>query len=208
MDPELLRYYREVQAYDWTDVADRWYGPETILHRWRSAVVRRLIVEHADPTPWLDVGCGTGLCSRYLPPNSIGVDVNPRNLERLRLHAPHIIGKLGEAEELPFPNRSFRRVLATEILEHFPDPAPAVREIRRVLTDDGMLIGTTPRTALLWNLRGCSRTCRDEQREPFHTEFRGADLRALLEGNGFAINALRPFAMRMQWLFVAHVRSI
>lgn len=203
MDPELLRYYRSVQTYDWTDAADRWVGPETLLHRLRAGVTRARIVRYDDGSPWLDVGCGTGLCTRYLPAGSVGVDVNPRNLARLAVHAPHVRGVLGEAEALPFPNRAFRRVLATEVLEHFPDPAPVVREIRRVLAPDGLLVGTTPRRALLWRLRGLSRTCRGEQREPFHTEFDRAALHALLSSNGFRVVELRPTAFRMQWVFVA-----
>src|SRR5204863_1066363 len=54
-------YYRDVETYDWVDVADNLRGPEALFHRNRARVVRNLVARYATERPILDAGCGTGL---------------------------------------------------------------------------------------------------------------------------------------------------
>ena len=66
-------YYRDVETYDWVDVADNLRGLEAFFHRNRARVVRRLIARNGMPgAPILDAGCGTGLNLRHLPPGGGG----------------------------------------------------------------------------------------------------------------------------------------
>jgi SAM-dependent methyltransferase len=58
----------------------------------------------------------------------------------------------GDALRLPFPDGSFTRVVASEILEHVPDDAGAMREIVRVLAPGGLAAVTVPRW---WPERVC-----------------------------------------------------
>jgi SAM-dependent methyltransferase len=58
----------------------------------------------------------------------------------------------GDALRLPFPDGSFSRVVASEILEHVPDDAGAMREIARVLAPNGLAAVTVPRW---WPERVC-----------------------------------------------------
>jgi len=51
-----------------------------------------------------------------------------------------------DATLLPFRTAAFDLVLCTEVLEHVPDPEATMREIRRVMTDRGSLVLTTPLT--------------------------------------------------------------
>ena len=82
-------YYRDVETYDWVDVADNLRGPEAFFHRNRARVVRQLTAKYAVPDrPILDAGCGTGLNLRHLPIGSTGIDINPRNLELIRQRLP------------------------------------------------------------------------------------------------------------------------
>jgi SAM-dependent methyltransferase len=63
----------------------------------------------------------------------------------------------GDATALPFPDSSFERVIASEIVEHIPDDASAFKELARVLRPGGMLAVTVPaRLAerLCWALSG------------------------------------------------------
>lgn len=48
------------------------------------------------------------------------------------------------AQDLPFAAEIFDTVVSTEVLEHVPDPARALREMRRVVKPTGALILTTP----------------------------------------------------------------
>lgn len=51
----------------------------------------------------------------------------------------------GDALALPFPDASFDRVVAAEVLEHVPEDAGAMRELARVLKPGGTIAVTVPR---------------------------------------------------------------
>jgi SAM-dependent methyltransferase len=51
----------------------------------------------------------------------------------------------GDALALPFPDDSFDRVIAAEVLEHIPDDRTAIAEIARVLAPGGRVAVTVPR---------------------------------------------------------------
>jgi SAM-dependent methyltransferase len=53
-------------------------------------------------------------------------------------------GVRGDAHHLPFPDSSFDRIIASEVLEHLPDDAAAVRELARVLRPGGTIAVTIP----------------------------------------------------------------
>jgi SAM-dependent methyltransferase len=58
----------------------------------------------------------------------------------------------GNALHLPFPDATFDRVIAAEVLEHIPDDATAMHEIERVLKPGGVGAVTVPRA---WPERIC-----------------------------------------------------
>ncbi|WP_055479414.1 class I SAM-dependent methyltransferase [Sphaerimonospora mesophila] len=51
---------------------------------------------------------------------------------------------VGDALDMPFPDASFDRVIAAEVLEHIPDDMTAMREIVRVLKPGGLAAVTVP----------------------------------------------------------------
>ena len=51
----------------------------------------------------------------------------------------------GSALDLPFPDSSFDRAIASEVLEHIPDDNGALRELARVVKPGGFLAVTVPR---------------------------------------------------------------
>ncbi|MDQ4134016.1 MAG: methyltransferase domain-containing protein [Actinomycetota bacterium] len=51
----------------------------------------------------------------------------------------------GDALALPFPDSTFDRVIAAEVLEHLPDDGTAVAELARVLRPGGTLAVSVPR---------------------------------------------------------------
>lgn len=52
--------------------------------------------------------------------------------------------QLADARQMPAPDESFDLLIATEIIEHVPNPAALLAEIRRVLKPGGALIASTP----------------------------------------------------------------
>lgn len=49
-----------------------------------------------------------------------------------------------DARSLPVPDAAFSLVVATEVIEHVPDPSTLVNELHRVLTPEGVLIASVP----------------------------------------------------------------
>ena len=193
-------YYRDVETYDWVDVADNLRGLEAFFHRNRAWVVRRMVAKYATPNaPILDAGCGTGLNLRHLPEGSVGVDINPRNIALLRERLPNHTVLEGDVEALPFDDASFGTVLCTEVIEHIPDPSAALAEYRRVLQPGGVLIGSVPARSAIWKLRFLSSTC--PHSEPFHNEYLPNEVREMLAG--WQIESLRYSLLHFNVLFVA-----
>lgn len=98
----------------------------------------------------LDLGCGTGTLA-VMAAAAAGeaqvsaVDGDPEILERARAKAgdagAEIDFSYGLADELPYPDASFDRVLSTLLFHHLDDDAKlrAAREIARVLAPGGEL---------------------------------------------------------------------
>jgi SAM-dependent methyltransferase len=194
-------YYRDIETYDWVDVADNLRGPEALFHRNRRWIVRRLLARYGAGAPMLDAGCGTGLNLASMPPGSTGLDMNPRNLALVRQRLPEHVAVEGDIEAMPFGDASFATVLCTEVLEHVPYPETALREIRRVLQPGGLLLGSVPCHSLIWKLRFLSSTCPGD--EPFHNEYRPDEVRAMVEGAGLAVDRIWYSLLHFNVLFAA-----
>jgi ubiquinone/menaquinone biosynthesis C-methylase UbiE len=197
-------YYRDVETYDWVDVADNLRGLEAFFHRNRARVVRRLIAKYAvRGAPILDAGCGTGLNLRHLPAGSTGIDINPRNVELVARRLPNHRVVRGDVEALPFEANAFGTVLCTEVIEHIPDPSAALSEFRRVLKPGGVLVGSVPARSLIWKLRFLSSTC--PHSEPFHNEYLPDEVRRMLAG--WSIEHIGYSLLHFNVLFVARKAS-
>ncbi len=117
------------------------------IHR----VHQRLIdqAELADDQRVLEIGCGTGnltvRAKRTRPGiEVIGSDPDPLALARAQRKAPGLTGirfERGYAQELPYRDAEFDRVLSSMMLHHLPDDvkAAAAVEIFRVLRPGGRL---------------------------------------------------------------------
>lgn len=81
----------------------------------------------------LDLGCGTGGYSHSLA--EAGARVISVDLQRLNATPPTLV--LADALYLPFGPERFPVVFCASLIEHVPDPARLLAEIKRVLTPDG-----------------------------------------------------------------------
>ena len=202
------RYYQEVETYDWTDTVNRWWLLESWFHRYREWRLIRLLRPYLkQDAKALDIGCGTGLILRHLPPHSIGLDLNPRNLERLKKYVPKAIGQLCDLESgIPYPDQTFDIVTAAEVLEHLIYPERVLAEIHRVLKPTGVLVGSVPMRSLFWKFRFLSITLHSNTRhypikEPFHNEMGMNDAHELLATKFDRIKLYPTFT---NIFFVAH----
>jgi len=114
---------------------------------WRR--VYELVVVEADlrGRRVLDLGCGTGRLATALAEEGIarvwGVDASPEMLAVARQNVPDGVGlKEGRAEQLPFRDAWFERVVMW-LVAHLVDRPAAFREVVRVLVPDGRLAVVT-----------------------------------------------------------------
>jgi SAM-dependent methyltransferase len=98
----------------------------------------------------LDVACGTGIVARSVAQRvrgrgrAVGVDINPAMLTVARRVAPDVEWREGDAAQLPFPDASFDVALCQMALMFFPDRVKALREMARVVIDDGTVAIVVP----------------------------------------------------------------
>jgi SAM-dependent methyltransferase len=94
----------------------------------------------------LDVGCGPGYVSSAAAQRGaspIGLDFSTQMIGIARKMFPQIEFREGDAQNLPFPDASFDRVLANFALLHLAEPERACAEACRVLKPRGKLGFTT-----------------------------------------------------------------
>ena len=203
LEERVKRYYRYSENYDWTRAADKFIGLETILHRARCREILGLVNELKPHDPYLDVGCGTGLITRFLPSGTVAIDLNPRNLEKAKQYAVKARFVLCDAEgTIPLQDQSIEVAVCTETLEHLLYPLKALEEISRVLKPNGFLFGSVPGRSPIWSLRWMSSSKNYFDEEPYHKHYSRDEVRTLLSRN-FYIQELYSKYFKMNWFFVA-----
>ena len=102
--------------------------------------------------------------------------------------------------DLPFAEGTFDKVLFLDVLEHLHRRQAALREVRRVLRDDGILFLSAPNRETSWKrrLRAAGLFCYSD---PDHKiEYSAEELRGELEESGFRVKGeLMPIVYDTPW---------
>lgn len=122
--------------------AGRRRAVESYWTRYRNLDAVRAAIGFSDETRVLDVGCGLATVLAALPGVRVGIDHLAREYAALLPPPPGVSIVAGSAEELPFPDASFDVAVCSNALDHFDDPAAALREMRRALRPGGWLVLT------------------------------------------------------------------
>jgi len=165
---EYLRREREIdpEFYGWQRPAEQF----TIATRNRAA---RVMLRNTGLLPLtgkcLEVGCGAGgwlseMRELGLPESRLhGIDLDPGRADRARSAFPQADIRVGDGVELPWPDDSFRLVIASTLFTSVLDSRVRqliANEIQRVLSPSGALLWydfayNNPRNA---NVRGVKRS--------------------------------------------------
>lgn len=115
----------------------------------RDPLVRRLASWIPAGTRVLEAGCGSGRVLAFLKEAGarvVGVDFAAGALAESRRRRPDLPVLAGDVTRLPFPDGAFDRVVSLGVVEHFEEgPVAVLREHRRVLAPDGILLLAVPR---------------------------------------------------------------
>lgn len=134
----MKAYYEDV----WERVGE---DPEPWAWPWRRAL---LLGEVRPGERVLDLGCGAGrfvAALRDAGADPVGVEIAEAALERARRNVPGADLRLAPGGgPLPLEDASIDLAWCSEVLEHVPDTAGLLSEVRRVLRTGGRLLVTTP----------------------------------------------------------------
>jgi SAM-dependent methyltransferase len=144
MDMDTLARFKEAQRQGWA-----FFAPlEALTTPEAARLVRHARVRVGDAV--LDVACGTGvvaITAARLGARATGLDLTPELLERARhnsrLADVDVDWREGDAEQLPFDDGTFDRVLSQFGHIFAPRPEVAIAEMLRVLKPGGTIAFST-----------------------------------------------------------------
>ncbi|MEY4119142.1 MAG: hypothetical protein RLZZ116_2470 [Planctomycetota bacterium] len=147
--PAPFEKYDDRGAYHWN-----LYATHDAYRRRADAIVSFLASSlPAGDAPVLDVGAGDALFSGLIARSgarAVALDPEPRAVECAKKAvadaglAASVACVQGNAENLPFPEHSFRAAMLLDVIEHLRNPIRPLAEIRRVLIPGGVLLAVTP----------------------------------------------------------------
>jgi SAM-dependent methyltransferase len=140
----------------------------------------------------------------------VGVDLEEGVLKNPNLDEAHV----SELSNLPFDAASFDLILSRSVFEHFDNPVPVLKELRRVLRPGGHLIFRTPNRFHYFAIAASLTPHRFHQwfnekrgfaaEDTFPTFYRANDrftLRKLARATGFSVRELELFEIKPSYLF-------
>ena len=81
----------------------------------------RVALEALPPARTLDIACGSGFFTRYLPGDVVAIDQSPSMIEVARERGAAADYVVGDALRLPFPDRSFDRAFTGHFYGHLAE---------------------------------------------------------------------------------------
>jgi ubiquinone/menaquinone biosynthesis C-methylase UbiE len=190
------------------------FSAEAITKRFKDAIAAKA------SGVMLDLACGPGILLANLASSmrlSVGVDVTPKMVQMARTTCraassanTQFLESCGE--HLPFATAAFDCVVTRLSIHHFPDPLVALREVKRILKPDGLLVigdlvsSEDPAQGRLHNAL-------EQLRDPSHIRMLPAsELLQVVDAAGFRVSASDHWLQHRtfsEWAaIVANARSL
>jgi len=195
------------------DSPDRSYAEK--LERFARFVTPelKLVLSDFAPQPGavtLDLGCGTGVATRWLDEHRgsgyvVGLDLSLPHLRAARTRHARALAQ-GDAGRLCFRASTFDFIWSCNTINHVAEPVDALRQMRALLRVGGRVVlaqsGFLPEMFFAWDAPlddAVRRACHDYYRERYSlSPFDTAALRGLLQllqGAGFRRGRVRTYAI-------------
>lgn len=136
----------EIDYFDWHrgEFANSYYS----YHYRRFTTHIYSLLDLADNQKVLIIGCGFGFDEKNIkmlfPNTSIwSIDISEEMIKRAKNSKSPSSFSLAMAEKLPFPDNCFDRILAREVIEHVISPNLMLKNMERVLKNNGIAVVTT-----------------------------------------------------------------
>jgi len=147
---------------DWNEVMVRKYNPEDYIFHTNFLVrfveIMRFkkikdLLQLSNNDDFLDIGCGSGyLLNQAVCKRGVGADISDLMVKTARENCKNSGKKFivqSDAENLPFKNSSFDKIVSTEVIEHILHPIALLEEIERVSRYDTVTVITIPNEKLI-----------------------------------------------------------
>lgn len=143
--PSLEPFYQAIFEQHHDESWDRAPGKDVVIH-----ALQQVASKLSPESKLIDIGCGTGfLLNRVAREVSnawslYGVDFAPNAIARGAIRYPHLSLSCQDGTATTFNSATFDAVASYGAIEHFPDPAAALREVARILKPGGYFIIMLP----------------------------------------------------------------
>ena len=131
---------------DYVNMADPEYLKEERGRRAQADIVLRKIAKFKRSGKLLDIGCGPGFFLDQAKRQGWavhGVDLSQWSKDHAKAHFNIDITQ-GLLTDARFPDRAFDVIVMNDVIEHLEDPKCVLKEIRRILKNDGIIYISTP----------------------------------------------------------------
>ncbi len=145
-----MKYYNHIEHYQKDAEFHNYFENDRIeehnikrrytrIFKWLASADNRIILE---------IGSGGGYAIKQINKTIdtyIPLDIPIINLKDIRSRADKIIFPVsGDTYKLPFRENCFDAIIMSEVLEHLENPSAALKEMSRILNQDGLLVISVP----------------------------------------------------------------
>jgi len=175
----------------WAHVYDRSILQHLVFRTSHDRFLENILplYRHKHDIKILDVGCGTGefafgLSDHMKNADIHGVDISfdMAKIAKSKLKDHKVRFKVGDVEDLPYPDNTFNIITCSNSFHHYPNKKRALKEMHRVLKQDGHLMIVDGCRDVPWGLL-IFKVVEIFEKHAYHIY--GPELRDLLNEAGF-----------------------